>query len=187
MIVGLTQVWVQHGHLKVFRVISYTNLCLYIHKSCGVFSVIAISPRPIGRSWNTISFASTLYLCPILDLLLAEIPRQWQAEIRLGLQEALVNAAKHGNQLDPSKTVEVRFCVVGDEYWWAIADQGNGFNCSCPCSSDMGEHVPHEEGECGRGLYILHQIFDIVDWNDRSRELKLCKQFSNPYRLPLVR
>ena len=56
--------------------------------------MIAISHRPSGRTWNTVSFASTLYLCPILDLLLAEVPEQLQAEIRLGLQEALVNAAK---------------------------------------------------------------------------------------------
>ncbi|MFN7514792.1 MAG: anti-sigma regulatory factor, partial [Microcystis sp.] len=46
------------------------------------------------------SFASTLYLCPILDLLTASIPEELEPEIRLGLQEALVNAAKHGNHLD---------------------------------------------------------------------------------------
>ena len=37
-------------------------------------------------NWKTISFASTLYLHPILDLLLARVPRQLQPEIRLGLQ-----------------------------------------------------------------------------------------------------
>ncbi|MEB3828013.1 ATP-binding protein [Phormidium sp. CCY1219] len=149
--------------------------------------MIAISPRPtVGRTWNTISFASTLYLCPILDLLLAEIPRQWHAEIRLGLQEALVNAAKHGNQLDPSKTVVVRFYASSEEYWWVISDQGNGFTCACACNDNPREKIPHEEGECGRGLFILHQIFDRVDWNDNTRELKLCKHFNNTYRLPLV-
>ncbi len=149
--------------------------------------MIAISPRPIERSWNTISFASTLYLCPVLDLLLVDIPHQWHAEIRLGLQEALVNAAKHGNNLDPRKTVVVRFSAVADEYWWAIADQGKGFACACPCHVDPDEHLPHDEGECGRGLFILHQIFDQVNWDDQNRELKLCKQFNQPSRLPRLR
>lgn len=148
--------------------------------------MIAISPRPIGRTWNTISFASTLYLCPILDLLLADIPRQWQAEIRLGLQEALVNAVKHGNQLDPNKTVVVRSIVMGDEYWWTIADRGTGFSCACPCNGESRERLPQDEGECGRGLFILHQIFDKVDWDETTRELKLCKQFNNSSRSPLL-
>ena len=149
--------------------------------------MIAISPRIKGRSWNKISFASTLYLCPILDILLAEIPHQWHAEIRLGLQEALVNASKHGNKLDPSKTVEIRFSVMRDEYWWIILDQGNGFYCTNSCSNETYEEIPQEEGECGRGLFILHQIFDKVHWNNNLRELSLCKVLNQNSRGPLLR
>jgi len=150
--------------------------------------VIAISPRLKGRSWNKISFASTLYLCPILDLLLAEIPSQWHPEIRLGLQEALVNAAKHGNNLDPSKTVEVQFSVNRDEYWWIISDQGNGFYCPNSCNHEPDdEDIPQEVGECGRGLFILHQIFDKVHWNNNLRELSLCKTIDHFSSDPLVR
>ena len=89
--------------------------------------MITISLRPVGRYWGTISFASTLYLCPILDLLLTDIPTKLQSELRLGLQEALVNAAKHGNNLDPGKLVVVRFSLVDNQYWWIISDQGSGF------------------------------------------------------------
>jgi anti-sigma regulatory factor (Ser/Thr protein kinase) len=148
--------------------------------------VIAISPRLKGRSCNKISFASTLYLCPILDLLLAEIPSQWHPEIRLGLQEALVNAAKHGNNLDPSKTVEIQFSVNRYEYWWVISDQGNGFYCPNCCDSEPHEDIPQEEGECGRGLFILHQIFDKVHWNNNRRELSLCKTIDRTSRGPLL-
>lgn len=149
--------------------------------------MIAISHRPVGRTWNTISFASTLYLCPILDLLLAEIPPQWQPEIRLGLQEALVNAAKHGNKLDPGKTVVVRFSVNRDRYWWTISDQGNGFSCPSSCKVDTNEYLADEEGECGRGLFILYQVFDQVHWNQKGRELKLCKILNNRSRFPFIR
>lgn len=151
--------------------------------------MISISLRPTGRRWSTVSFASTLYLRPILDLLLTEIPVRWRSELRLGLQEALVNAAKHGNKLDPSKTVLVRFSMVQNQYQWVISDQGPGFTPPCACNSQPIQHLPQEEQECGRGLYILYQIFDQVDWNPQGTELRLCKQVnrvSNRLKLPLL-
>jgi anti-sigma regulatory factor (Ser/Thr protein kinase) len=149
--------------------------------------VIAISPRPVGYDWNTVSFPSTLYLIPILDLLLSKVPSPWKAEIRLGLQEALVNAAKHGNNLDPSKKVLVQFSSVADQYWWIISDQGDGFEPpDCCCEAEVEEQLPCDDGECGRGLYILHQVFDQVEWNRQGTELRLCKQVRKVSRSPIV-
>lgn len=117
--------------------------------------MIAI-PLPLNRSkWNTMSFASTLYLCPILDLLLDKIPPEWRPEIRLGLQEALVNAAKHGNKLDPGKTVVVEFSITEEEYSWIISDEGNGFipeYSECSCSYHAEELLPDDNSENGRGM-----------------------------------
>jgi len=148
--------------------------------------VIAVSSRLAKRNWNTISFASTLYLVPILDLLLSEIPSQWRQEVRLGLQEALVNAAKHGNRLDPNKTVLVRFSVISDQYWWVISDQGDGFKPSKDCLTNLDESVSCCEKECGRGLYILHQVFDKVQWNRQGTELRLCKRVRHSLRAPMI-
>ena len=120
------------------------------------------------------SFASTLYLLPVLDLLLADIPDEWQPELRLGLQEALVNAAKHGNKLDPTKTVVIQFAVTREEYSWVINDEGSGFTQCSEANPD--QLLPPEEAECGRGLCLLYQIFDQVHWNSQGTQLKLCKQ-----------
>lgn len=149
--------------------------------------MITISLRPVGRYWGTISFASTLYLCPILDLLLAEIPTNLQAELRLGLQEALVNAAKHGNNLDPSKTVVVRFSLIDNQYWWIISDQGSGFTPSSSSDEESTDYLPPDEAESGRGLCLLYQIFDQVEWNRKGTELRLCKQMENRRGLSLRR
>jgi len=147
--------------------------------------VITISLRPLGRCWGTISFASTLYLCPILDLLLAEVPEKLKAELRLGLQGALVNAAKHGNNLDPGKLVVVRFSLINDRYWWVISDQGRGFTPHFAIDSDPQDYLPPDESESGRGLSLLHQIFDLVEWNRQGTELRLCKQLEARPRLSL--
>ena len=152
--------------------------------------MIAIAPRPTtsGRKWGSLSFASTLHLCPILDLLLADIPSHCECELRLGLQEALVNAATHGNNLDPTKTVLVQFFFLHNQYWWIISDQGEGFspdflellNRKATCN-------PAESQECGRGLFIMHQVFDLVQWNNDGSELRLCKKVRSPSRLSLRR
>ena len=140
--------------------------------------MIAI-PIPWNRSkWSTMSFTSTLYLCPVLDLLLVNVPPEWRPEIRLGLQEALVNAAKHGNKLDPTKAIIVRFIVTDREYSWIIADEGGGFGCPesiCP-NQDL---LPIDEAENGRGLSILQEVFDGVHWNRDGTQLTLSKAISS--------
>lgn len=152
--------------------------------------MVAISPPATTHKWGSISFASTLYLQPVLDLLLNKVPSQWQAELRLGLQEALVNSAKHGNGLDPAKTVSVRFSVIGDCHWWVITDQGTGFSHPCSYTLDVDGGLTLDTAqnvsECGRGLFILYQIFDDVKWSQAGAELVLCKRIRRWARLPLV-
>lgn len=148
--------------------------------------MIAISLRPTSRKWGTVSFASTLHLCPVVDLLIADVPSKWQPDVRLGLQEALVNAAKHGNNLDPSKTILVEFFVLEDQHWWVISDQGEGFVPACCNELDDDKTSIVDVDECGRGLFILHQVFDQVHWNPEGTELRLCKQVKNRVRQPLM-
>jgi serine/threonine-protein kinase RsbW len=149
--------------------------------------VIAISLRPLNRKWGIVSFASTLHLSPVLELLLADIPAKWRSDLYLGLQEALVNAAKHGNNLDPSKTVAVEFFTLSNQHWWVIADQGAGFSPSCCSLEADADCEVGEVDECGRGLFILYQIFDQVLWNKQGTELRLCKEMGMRSRLSLAR
>ncbi len=133
---------------------------------------------PAIKRWESLSFTSTLYLHPILDALLEPTPDPLHDELRLGLQEALVNAAKHGNQLDPRKLVSVRYAKANGYYWWIVSDQGSGFNqpsvCTCPFSDSLPDNPL--VSDCGRGLYILHQVFDQVRWSENGKEVHLAKQ-----------
>lgn len=133
-----------------------------------------------------LSFVSTLYLYPVLDELVQEVPAIWQPEVRLGLQEALVNAAKHGNNLDPSKKISVRFATVEDCCWWIITDQGGGFQHPYCCEETSQDGCLHTLEECGRGLFILYKIFDNVCWRQGGRELHLCKRVRSWMRQPLI-
>lgn len=117
-----------------------------------------------------------------------KVPQRWQAEIRLGLQEALVNAVKHGNHLDSRKVISVRYKTSGSQFWWIIEDQGSGFDFE-RCCGDDAETVEADAilvNDCGRGLYILNQIFDEVQWSHGGRELHLCKRIHRWFGIPLV-
>ena len=48
--------------------------------------------------------------------------------VKLALEEALVNAIKHGNQLDPDKRVAVSYQVTCERFDIRIVDEGSGFN-----------------------------------------------------------
>lgn len=146
-------------------------------------TVVAFLSYHTKPYWQTVSFPSTLYLHPVLDVILRNVPRDVEPSLRLGLQEALVNAAKHGNQLDPSKSVSVRFTKNQSNYQWVITDQGDGFKPpqSCPVPSTY-DYLPGDRCECGRGLFILFQVFDQVQWNDAGTELHLSKSIRPAFR-----
>lgn len=133
--------------------------------------------------WERLTFPSTLYLYPILDLLIQGVHWSLQDQIRLGLQEALVNAATHGNQLQPHKLISVDYCQANRRYCWIISDQGEGVDrLSCCAQVNLknpgyvGQWFPPDESEDGRGLGILAQIFDQVHWNANGTSLHLNKK-----------
>ncbi|MEM9905069.1 MAG: ATP-binding protein [Cyanobacteria bacterium P01_D01_bin.44] len=146
--------------------------------------MVGIVPPSPKAKWGSLSFASTLYLCPILDTLLEQAPAIARDDLRLGLQEALVNAAKHGNQLDPGKTISVQYTKTGTCYWWVISDQGGGFSFPSRCHHHPDKGNDGFMSECGRGLFILYQVFDEVRWSNGGKEVHLCKQIRR--RSPLL-
>ena len=138
--------------------------------------MITLSLPSLRQNRTHLTFPSTLYLYPVLELLLQHIPQEFKPEIKLGLQEALVNAAKHGNQLDPQKSVSVEHYQTEEGFFWVISDEGDGLGKNYFNSHCLKPDLPPEEATSGRGLCILVQIFDQVHWNAQGTQLKLCKQ-----------
>ena len=79
------------------------------------------------NNWSNYEFESSLQLNDFVDQLLEPIKASHSCYlIKLGLHEALVNAVKHGNKLDPSKSIRVRRIITPNWCVWQIQDQGNG-------------------------------------------------------------
>lgn len=82
--------------------------------------------------------------------------------MRLALEEALVNAIKHGNRMDPSKNVRVQ-CLVSDEITRIeIEDEGEGFDVSDVPDPTAEENL---ERPCGRGLMLMRAFMTRVEYN----------------------
>src|SRR5262245_46399561 len=79
--------------------------------------------------------------------------------IRLALEEAIVNAIKHGNQMDRSKLVRVAYRVEMERFDVMIVDEGPGFDPEDVPDPTSPENL---ERPCGRGLLLMrHYMSDI--------------------------
>ncbi|MCX5636544.1 MAG: ATP-binding protein, partial [Planctomycetota bacterium] len=48
--------------------------------------------------------------------------------VHLALEEAFINAVKHGNKMDPAKKVKIEYSVSSDKIEVSMTDEGNGFD-----------------------------------------------------------
>ena len=92
--------------------------------------------------------------------------------IRLAVEEALVNAIKHGNQMDPSRKVRVAFQVSQEKFEVLIADEGPGFD---PCDVPDPTAPENLERPCGRGIMLMRHYMTTVAYNERGNMVSMSK------------
>ena len=100
-----------------------------------------------------------------------------QFAVKLAVEEALVNAIKHGNQLDPAKRVRVRYAVDGETFHIHITDEGPGFN-----PEDLPDPTADDflERPCGRGVLLIRSFMTTVDFLGRGNEVVMSKVKTPP-------
>jgi serine/threonine-protein kinase RsbW/non-specific serine/threonine protein kinase len=120
--------------------------------------------------WCDFITPSTLQLAPLIELLLEPVARgPLRMQLRLGLQEALVNAVNHGNGGDPDKFLRIRRIETPLWWIWQVQDQGPGL---APQQRQL--RLPAQlDAPSGRGLYLIHHCFDDVRWSPRGNRLQL--------------
>jgi len=93
-------------------------------------------------------------------------------KIRLTVEEALVNAMKHGNQLDPDKHVQVSYRITPERFDVRITDEGPGFTPSAdPGPTD--DRLLQRPG--GRGLFIMRGFMDEVQYHGQGNVVTMSK------------
>jgi serine/threonine-protein kinase RsbW len=97
--------------------------------------------------------------------------------IKLALEEALVNAIKHGNQMDPDKRVFVTYRVTTDRFEIRITDEGEGFN---PDDVPDPTDPANLERPCGRGLLLMRGFMTEVTYHGKGNSVSMAKIKGEP-------
>lgn len=93
--------------------------------------------------------------------------------VELTLHEALTNALHHGNALDPSLTVRLRYALTHDEICLEVEDEGPGFQ---PAEVDDPTDDAQFARCGGRGVFLMRHYMTQVRYNDRGNCVTLRKR-----------
>lgn len=128
--------------------------------------------------WHTRTLSRREEILPAIEEILrlleaASYSTRESFAVRLSLEEALVNAIKHGHKDDPSKDVQLRYHVAADYLLVEIEDQGAGFK-----REDVPDPLAPEnlERPCGRGLLLMQNFMSWVCFNDAGNCVTLCRR-----------
>ncbi|MCP9808884.1 ATP-binding protein [Cyanobium sp. HWJ4-Hawea] len=127
--------------------------------------------------WLNFTTPSTLQLGSLVELLLNPVPcPNLQAQLHLGLHEALVNAVRHGNGNDPEKSVRIRRTETTNWLVWQVQDEGPGIPPHCRRADLCGQL----DASHGRGLFLIHHCFDDVRWSRQGNRVQLAVRRERP-------
>lgn len=92
--------------------------------------------------------------------------------VKLALEEALVNAIKHGNGLDPEKVVRVRCTINAVLAEIDIEDEGEGFD-----PNDVPDPTDDDnlDKPSGRGLMLMRAFMTRVEYSERGNRVIMAK------------
>jgi serine/threonine-protein kinase RsbW len=124
-----------------------------------------------------VEISSTVEMFPLLDAVAAAMtalgyPDKDVFGMRLALEEALVNAIKHGHREDTSKQVRISYRVNARRVLVQIEDEGPGFDphqVADPCAETNLDRPG------GRGLLLMRHYATWLRYNRRGNCVALCK------------
>lgn len=101
-------------------------------------------------------------------------------EIKVIINELILNAIKHGNKLDCSKFVKIKAGITRDDYMFLlIEDEGKGHSCKCIPESkqsiiDINDVCNMKE--TGRGILIVKSLCDRLKFNEKGNKVVILKK-----------
>lgn len=102
-------------------------------------------------------------------------------EIKVILNELILNAIKHGNKCDCSKNVKVTAGITRSEHaFFMITDEGSGYDYQCMlekpqfCLDDFTDICDIKE--TGRGIMIVKNLTEKLKFNRKGNKVLVIKK-----------
>ncbi len=132
--------------------------------------------EPISKTWtirSTVEDAAPV-LADVLEIIQQHgYKREAVFAVRLALDEALVNAVKHGNQNDASKSVHIQFDIDDQQIVLQVEDEGPGFHPADLPDPTAEENLSRPNG---RGVMLMRAYMTDVAFNDKGNRVILTKR-----------
>lgn len=93
--------------------------------------------------------------------------------IRLALEEALVNAHKHGNRCDPGRKITISYDLDERRAIFRVRDEGPGFEPIRVPDPTLPDRLSLPTG---RGIMLMRAYLDDLTYNDKGNEVQLTKE-----------
>jgi serine/threonine-protein kinase RsbW len=130
----------------------------------------------ISSALDNLDLIQTLTDCITSYMSFDEDSAHW---IGMSVRESVTNAIQHGNKLDLSKKVDIRFEVTPEQLSISVRDQGNGFKADeIPNPLDANNLLKPS----GRGIFYIRTFMDEVEFRSLSQggtEVHMVKKVSS--------
>ena len=136
------------------------------------------SPDPIHEKIDLELPSNLSLMTNVIEYLLNRVAKLGliqpeRSNLFVALDEAFVNAVKHGNKNDPSKLLRITADLSGKEAIFTIEDEGDGFDVrEIPDPCDPANLFKPS----GRGVMLMYNIMDEVEYNTRGNKVKMVKR-----------
>ncbi len=97
--------------------------------------------------------------------------------VHLSIEEAFLNAIKHGNKMDPGKSVKIEYSVDLDKVKISMTDEGDGFDPVAVPDPRCGENLYKTYG---RGLLLIRSYMSEVAFNSRGNCVHMVRYKGQP-------
>jgi serine/threonine-protein kinase RsbW len=136
--------------------------------------------------WTKAELRRGAEVVPLLERVVARMaeygyPRRSCNELRLALEEAVVNGLRHGNGGDPAKRVLVRYRVLAEAVVIDVEDEGPGFDPTAVPDPTLPENLGKPSG---RGLLLMRHCTNWLCYRGRGNRVTLCKYRPGADRSP---
>jgi serine/threonine-protein kinase RsbW len=143
-------------------------------------------PAELAGPWTEVRLSRSEEVVPVLEMVLAAMTEHGfsardRRDLRLALEEAVVNGLKHGNGSDPSKVVRLRYQVSSREALAEVQDQGAGFEPDAVPDPTAPENLDRPSG---RGLLLIRHYTTWVRYDGSGNRVTLCKHRTAPTAVP---
>jgi len=97
--------------------------------------------------------------------------------VHLALEEAFLNAVKHGNKMDRSKKVTLEYAIDDEKVEIKMADEGQGFNPQAIPDPRAGDNLYRPEG---RGLLLIRAYMHLARYGSNGTSLRMVRYKNKP-------